>query len=157
MIFQSFNKGLRLVVDAGRKEVDKSTGTPVLVIHPNREIHFKMWRYDTSTNQTKLGEEAENEFLMKKCSRFSTVPGLPDTLWVFIPPRDYAAEIKAKDARIAELEARVAAPAVNAAAPTESKSAKAPKCDSCDTKDTFHRKGCPKNPKTVKAENPLAG
>lgn len=134
MIFQSFNKGLRLVLEAGRKEVDKSTGTPVLIQHPQREIHFKNWRYETD-------KEDEIAFL-KRHDRFSEVTGLPDTFWVFIPPRDYAAELALKDAQIEHLKQELESKG--------SKTEKPPFCTACDTKGYTHKRDCPTLVKTDK-------
>ena len=94
MIFQSHSKGLRLVVVAGRKEVDKSAGIAVVINHPQREIRFDTWRYET--------EDEDEIVFLKRHRLFSEVAGAPGKFWVFVQPRNLQAELDAKEAEIAK-------------------------------------------------------
>lgn len=151
MIFQAHAKGLRLVVQAGRKEVDKSAGIPVMVDHPQKEIRFSNWRYETE-------DPAEIEWL-KRHRMFSEVPSLPGRFWEFIAPPDPTKIIAEKDARIAELEAELASKK-EPTAPVpeepetkkeeEKKPAEPPtgkkKCEGCGLAGTIHKADCPFGP-----------
>jgi hypothetical protein len=164
MIFQSHSKGLRLVVIAGRKEVDKSAGIPVVVNHPQKEIRFDTWRYET---------DDEDEIVWLKRHRlFSEVASAPGKFWVFVQPRNFQAELESKEAELAkykekfgeiepaapsspsvQTEAAPAAPVSQAS--QEPAAPKAPFCDSCASKGVSHKKDCPKNPKNIQSTTPV--
>lgn len=149
---------------AGRKEVDKSAGIPIVVNHPQKEIRFDTWRYET--------EDEEEIVWLKRHRLFSEVASAPGKFWVFVQPRNLQAELDAKDAELAKFKEKFGElepaptpsspatpePAPVAPAPQASPAApvaKPPFCDSCDSKGTAHKKDCPKNPKNIQSTNPV--
>ena len=150
---------------AGRKEIDKSAGIPVVINHPQKMVTWQDWRYET--------EDPEIIEWLKRHAMFSEIAGRPGTFWVFIKPRNLQAELDAKEAENAELRKKLGEPApsspspepvapplqaseVPAAPAPEAPAAKPPMCDSCDTKSVSqHKKNCPKNPKNIPT-NPVA-
>ena len=101
MKFQAHAKNLRLIQKAGHSRIDDSAGIKIVVQEPQVAVNFSNYFYET---------ENEDEIVwLKRHRMFSETPGNPSSFWVFIPPRNVEAELEAEKARVAELEAKLAA------------------------------------------------